>query len=145
MTTPPLPPPPRPVFSAAGVLEYPVIALGGALGAVARNLVAIWLASSEAGLPWETFGVNVGGALAVGLLVGLLRPRTPHPLLRPFLIVGVFGSFTTFSTFGVEFWHLVDAGLARTALAYAALTPVVGISAFVLGHHLGHRWAGTPA
>jgi CrcB protein len=137
--------PPRPVFSAAGALEYPVIALGGALGALARYSLGLGLATSSAWLPWETFGANVAGSLLVGLLVGLLRPRTPHPLLRPFLIVGVFGSFTTFSTFGLEFWQMIDADRAGAALAYAGLTPVLGVGAFMVGHHVGHRLAGTPA
>lgn len=136
---------PRPALSPAGVFEYPVIALGGVIGSLARYGVSLCPAGVPAWLPWQTFGVNIAGALLVGLLVGLLRPYQPHPLLRPFLIVGVFGSFTTFSTFGVEFWQLVRADHAATALAYAIATPALGLAVFVLGHHLGHRLAGTPA
>ncbi|MFK0218452.1 fluoride efflux transporter FluC [Streptomyces vinaceus] len=116
------------------------IAAGGALGASARYGVSlVWPAAGPGAFPWTTLWTNVIGCALIGVLMVLISEggRTaPHPLVRPFVGVGVLGGFTTFSTYAVDFSRLLDAGEAERALAYAGLT-VVGA--------LGAVWAGAAA
>ncbi len=84
-----------------------VIALGGALGSVARYLCADWMQArfpANTLFPWGTLLVNVVGSLVIGALAGWsLDGRAELPLLtRQFLMVGVLGGYTTFSSFSLQ-------------------------------------------
>ena len=84
-----------------------LIAVGGALGSVARYLCVEWVQSrfpAGTGFPWGTLFVNVAGSFVIGLLAGLdLGPRGELSLLaRQFLMVGVLGGYTTFSSFSLQ-------------------------------------------
>lgn len=114
------------------------IAAGGALGAPARYGVARLVPVEREAFPWATYSVNVGGALALGLLMALLLERFPPTrYARPFLGIGFLGSFTTFSTFAVEADMLVRDGRAGTAAAYVLATVLVGSAAAWAGLALG--------
>lgn len=108
------------------------VAVGGALGASARyGLVLLWPAGPQ-GFPWATFWTNTIGCALIGVLMVLIGEggrTSPHPLLRPFVGVGVLGGFTTFSTYAVDFARLLDGGEAELALAYAGLTVVAALGA----------------
>lgn len=80
------------------------IALGGALGAMARHAVKLGFVGHP-GFPWWTLIVNTAGGLAIGLLASLARDW-PEPL-RAGLIVGLLGGFTTFSAFSLETLQLL--------------------------------------
>ncbi|MFK0255262.1 fluoride efflux transporter FluC [Streptomyces sp. NPDC090445] len=112
------------------------VAAGGALGSVARyGMELLWPAGPGA-FPWATFWTNTAGCLLIGVLMALIGEggrTSPHPLLRPFVGVGVLGGFTTFSTYAAGFARLLDEGEAERALAYAGLTVVAA---------LGAVWAG---
>ncbi|MFG2618539.1 CrcB family protein [Streptomyces sp. NPDC048507] len=108
------------------------VAAGGALGASARYGIGLLWPAASGGFPWATFWINVSGCALIGVLMVLIGEggrSAPHPLVRPFAGVGVLGGFTTFSTYAVEFSGLLDAGRARVALAYAALTVVAALGA----------------
>ncbi|MCX5406167.1 CrcB family protein [Streptomyces sp. NBC_00335] len=100
------------------------VAAGGAVGAAARYGVGLLWPAAPGAFPWGTFWINVAGCALIGVLMVLISEggRSAHPLVRPFLGVGVLGGFTTFSTYAVDFARLLDAGEAGTALAYAGLT-----------------------
>lgn len=116
------------------------IALGGALGAMARYAVAEVVGRDPDRFPWATFGTNVTGAFALGaVLVVLLRRYPPHRYLLPFVATGVLGSFTTFSTFAVETNDLLDHGQAGLAVGYVAATVVAGLLAAATGIAVGRR------
>ena len=86
------------------------VAGGGALGAVLRYGVSLGLAGRH-GFPWATLSVNVIGSLLFGLLVVWLNERMPAANeLRAFLLIGVLGAFTTFSTFSWETLVLFEQG-----------------------------------
>lgn len=87
--------------STASVLA--AIALGGGLGALARAGVAELLPHPSDALDVATLVTNVVGSMLLGaLMVLLVEHRRGHPLLRPFVGVGVLGGFTTFSTYAVH-------------------------------------------
>ena len=113
-----------------------VIALGGSIGASLRHAVSLGIRAAQ----WHpVLGAalsNVLGSFLLGLLVGFLESEKVHPLLRPFLTIGVFGSFTTFSALALD--NRILAGESGEALAafHMAASIVSGLLAFVLGDHL---------
>ena len=115
------------------------VALGGAVGAVARY--GIGLASArfaEAGVPVGTWVVNAVGCLLIGLAI----PLVVDDRARLALVVGVLGSFTTFSTYSADTVGLWEAGRPALAAANAAGSVVVVIGCVALGLALG-RALGT--
>lgn len=87
-----------------------------------------------------TFVVNVTGSLLVGILMTLLTERlTPHPNWRLFLIVGVLGGYTTFSSFEYETFQAVRGGAPWIGLANIAGSVVFGYLAVCLGVWIGRR------
>jgi|688.fasta_scaffold315131_2 CrcB protein len=116
-----------------------LVALGGALGAVARAVLSTTIAARWPGpLPMGTIVVNVSGCLVLGLLTGYVASR-PHlaPALRTFGAVGVLGAFTTFSTFENETLALLQAGQLPAALTNVALSLAAGLAAVWAGQAVG--------
>lgn len=100
------------------------IALGGALGALSRFAISVGMGLLwPAGLPWATFAINLLGCLAIGILYGLWLSRPGlSPVLIQGLMVGFLGAFTTFSTFSLDAWRLVENGQSLLALGYVLLS-----------------------
>jgi CrcB protein len=113
-------------------VPYLLAALGGALGALVRAGLGALVHS-----PWTTLGINVTGCLVIGVvLVFLARPAAP-PWVRPFVVTGVLGGYTTYSTFAVDVVVLWSRPLVATAYLLAS---VVGcLAAVVAGRLLGAR------
>jgi CrcB protein len=100
-----------------------VVALGGAIGAIARYSASLLWPAQTGGFPWTTFWVNLVGCAVIGVfMVVITDVWAAHRLVRPFFGTGVLGGFTTFSTYTVDIQRLVDAGHPRTALAYLFAT-----------------------
>ncbi|RLZ04309.1 camphor resistance protein CrcB [Kocuria tytonicola] len=122
-----------------------LVALGGAVGSVARWGVAHVLPTGSFG-HWPTFAVNVLGALLLGLLLEALTrpgPETPRAhTVRLLVGTGALGGVTTYSTFAQELWDGVSSGATGPALGYAGLTLVSGLLAAALGMILGARVRG---
>jgi CrcB protein len=116
-----------------------LVALGGALGAVCRWLIAVALQRKlDTALPAATLLVNVLGCCAAGALIGWLESRaSAGDGMRLFLIVGLLGGFTTFSAFGIETLDMLRAGRSGAAFAYVALSVLIGVGAA----WLGRTWA----
>jgi fluoride exporter len=124
------------------VREILVVGLGGFCGAVGRWVLSGWVQRlAGPSLPLGTWVVNVAGCLALGALMGLADTRLAITAeTRLFLGIGVFGSLTTFSTFGYETVELLRGGQLALALGNVAAHVVVGCAAVVAGHALA-RWA----
>lgn len=108
------------------------VALGGAIGAVARFVVhrtmTMWHGAEAA---WSTLSVNVIGSFCLGLVVAILAGRPG--LAASFWMIGVLGAFTTFSTFAMDAVFLFrDRGIMMAVL-YVALSVGLSLGAFLLG------------
>jgi len=112
-----------------------VIAFGGALGALSRYGLGVWISSKwNQGFPLHTFLINISGAFLLGFLNILFIERlTVDPLWRLGIGVGFLGAFTTFSTFGFEVISLLEGGSLFTAGLYTLLSIVIGFTGVALG------------
>jgi len=115
---------------------YLLVAVGGALGSVARYgggvLVGrVWSSS----FPLATMLINIIGSLAMGLFIGWLARTTPawQADARLFVAVGVFGGFTTFSSFSLDTIAMLERGEIAPALLYVLVSVLVGIAALYYG------------
>lgn len=117
------------------------IAAGGAIGALLRFWVSTGVyALTGRDFPWGTLLVNVLGSLIMGFVfVWLLERSMGGPLLRAFLLVGLLGAFTTFSTFSLETLNLVEAGQHLRALINALASVVLCTVAAALGVMLARQ------
>lgn len=120
------------------------IAIGGAAGALARHFVSQqmmhWLGT---GLPWGTFTVNVVGSFLLGVLAETFALAVDaSAALRGFLIVGLLGSFTTFSTFSLDVALLVQRGRIDLAAFYVAGSVILAIAGLYAGLRLVRTVAG---
>jgi fluoride exporter len=122
------------------------VALGGAIGALARFGLGGWVTTwAYAGFPWGTFFVNLLGSTALGLLHGILPAPPAAPAARAFLVIGLCGGFTTFSTFDFETLSLLQQGRPGTAAAYALGSVAACLSGVVAGMAAGNRLAARDA
>ena len=113
-----------------------VVAAGGALGALLR--LGVDTAAPGSVFPWPTLGINVVGALLLGLLPALaLVRRSPRWSLA--LGPGVLGGFTTVSAWAGQVRGLADAGHTGLAGLYLVVTLAAGLLAAALGQHVAHR------
>jgi CrcB protein len=119
------------------------VAIGGALGALARYGLSLLFGVPAAGaFPAATFAANVAGCLLIGLLGGCAAARPLPGTLREFLGTGVLGGFTTLSAFGVETVRLVGEGHAAMAALYAGASAAAGLGAAAAGHALARSAFG---
>lgn len=125
------------------------VALGGAIGSVLRFLAGGWVAgrmlagNPQTAFPVATLLVNVAGSFLIGIVFAWLDQVVRDPALRDglraFLVVGVLGGFTTFSTFSLETIHLIETGLWDRALLNIIASVVLCIAAAFVGLALV-RW-----
>lgn len=117
-----------------------VVSAGGAIGALARWALETAAPAAAGGFPWTTFAINVSGGLLMGVLVVVVTEvRDAHPLVRPFLGVGVLGGFTTFSSYAVEAQQLLTGRHLATAGSYLAATVLAVLAAVVAAMAITRR------
>lgn len=111
------------------------IALGGAIGAVGRYLVSSQMAHwFGTGFPLGTLTVNVVGSFAMGVIVELSALAwSPSPALKVFIVTGLLGAFTTFSTFSLDVAVLVQRDATMVAALYVILSVILSISGLFAG------------
>jgi CrcB protein len=122
------------------MLTYFWVALGGAIGSVARLWLGVRIALlTGLGFPWGTILVNILGSLVIGFVVTLTGPsgRITVPVeAQAFVMVGLCGGFTTFSAFSLQTFELARDGRLLYAGANIALSVVLCLTAVALGHWL---------
>jgi len=116
-----------------------IIGIGGCIGAVLRYLVAgaVHALLKTVAFPLGTMTVNVVGCLLIGLGGGLMESRQLFsPEWRAFIFVGILGSFTTFSTFGLETFNLAKQGQWLTSFGNVGFSLALGLVAVFTGYVL---------
>ncbi len=118
------------------------IAVGGALGAVARYLISISpLQNYLKPFPVPTFFINITGSFLIGFLLILFTDKlSVNENLRLAIMVGFLGAFTTFSTFELEIWSLIRENQFFTAFFYLFLSVSVGFIGVVFGVWLARKF-----
>src|SRR5213596_3723435 len=122
------------------IRELAAIFAGGAVGALGRAGFIQLMPPRAGHWPWATFIVNIAGAFLLGYFTTRLQERLPlSSYRRPLLGTGFCGGLTTFSTVQVELLGMLDAGRIGLALAYAAVSVVVGFLAVAVATNLVRR------
>ena len=116
-------------------MRYAMLALGGALGSIARYQVSTMIqARVAAGFPWGTFWVNVSGCLVMGIAATLLTERlVANPQWRFLIPIGFIGAYTTFSAFELELFRANTEGAWFIGGAYVVGSVLAGYLALWLG------------
>ncbi|MGE8684828.1 MAG: fluoride efflux transporter CrcB [Acinetobacter sp.] len=113
------------------------VALGGAIGATFRYGTGVLLIKPTGLFPWTTWWINLLGCFLAGVFFALSQK---YPVLqneaRLFLMVGILGGFTTFSSFGLETFQLLRHGQSILAFSYALSSLVLGVIVLGLGYYL---------
>lgn len=126
--------------------RFLLVAMGGAVGSVARYSLS--LAASRvlpgAAWPWATLAVNFVGGLAMGLLAGwlALRSGANQDNIRLFAAVGLLGGFTTFSAFSLETALMIERRDYALAGGYVAASVILSVAALFAGLMIARRAFG---
>jgi CrcB protein len=126
--------------NAGYVYQVALVGLGGFVGSSLRFMLSGWVHNvlPFSGFPYGTLAVNVLGCLAIGVLGGLAELRQVlDPGQRLFLLIGVLGGFTTFSTFAYETLALTHGAEFGKALANIVLQIILSLTAAWLGYAIG--------
>ena len=119
-------------------MAYLWVAIGGALGSMARYGMSGFVATMTGGVfPYGTLVVNVTGAILIGFLATLSGPDSRFFIPasgRIFMMTGVCGGYTTFSTFSLETANMMRDGEWTAALANAGFSVILCLVAIWVGH-----------
>ncbi|WP_134680231.1 fluoride efflux transporter CrcB [Paracoccus ravus] len=112
------------------------VALGGALGSMARYGVTILAGRISPAFPLGTLTVNIVGCFVMGLLAAIIAHRGGQHL-APLALTGMLGGFTTFSAFALDTMVLWERGAALTAAGYVLASVVISLLAVLAGLAIG--------
>ena len=120
-------------------MELVLVGVGGFAGAVARRLLDLWVSDRTGGsFPFGTLVINLTGTFLVGLLFAWAIDRDVLPReIRGPLMIGFLGAYTTFSTWMLESWRLVEDGAWQLAVLNLGASVGLGIIAVVGGLAVG--------
>jgi CrcB protein len=124
-------------------MQYVWVAMGGALGSMARYAMSGWVSRlADGAFPFGTMVVNVTGAILIGFLAALSLPDGRvllTPSVRLFAMTGICGGYTTFSTFSLETFNLMRDGELIQAGANVLFSVVLCLFGVALGYAIGLR------
>jgi CrcB protein len=122
--------------------ELLAVGLGGAIGSVLRHAMNVALLDRAAGsgFPLSTMLVNLTGCLLIGVIVQAHQAEAISATGRLFLVTGLLGGLTTFSTFGHDTLRVAAAHGWRLAVANVAANVLLGLAAVAIGIGLGRGW-----
>jgi CrcB protein len=120
------------------------VAAGGALGSVLRYGFGLALLRGGASSTVATFSVNVTGALALGFLGRYFAPPHGSQVLFLALTVELCGGYTTFSTFTLDMFTLVERGEVARAVVYALASVALSYGALVVGYQVARALRPLP-
>ena len=109
------------------------VAIGGAIGSVARYLIGLIKLNESAIFPFKTLAINVIGSFLIGVIAALtIKKGAMSQNVVLFLKVGICGGFTTFSTFALESTNLFQSGRIGAAIVYILLSTTASIAAIAI-------------
>lgn len=116
------------------MLKLLAIAVGGAAGSILRYAASTFAHRfAEPTFPWGTLAVNLFGCFLIGFLWPLFEKAAATPEARALVFIGILGGFTTFSTFGIETFHLLRDGEYGRAAANMLASNIIGIALVFAG------------
>jgi CrcB protein len=121
------------------------VMLGGAIGTLARYLVSLLALPISKELPWGTILINIGGSFIIGFFGTLTLAHGRFPLsdnVRLFVMVGICGGFTTFSSFSLQTLDLLRSGAIIRAMINILVSVVLCVAAVAAGHFLAAQMNG---
>ncbi|MEO5964473.1 MAG: fluoride efflux transporter CrcB [Candidatus Limnocylindrales bacterium] len=120
-------------------MDIVLVGVGGFLGAIARRVIDLFISERvEGAFPFGTLVINLTGALLLGLLFAWAIERDVLPSeVRGPLMIGFLGAYTTFSTFMLESWRLIEDGAWQLATVNLVGSVVLGLIAVLAGLALG--------
>jgi CrcB protein len=120
---------------------------GGAIGTLARYVVSVLALPVSSQLPWGTIFINVSGSLIIGFFGTLTLAGGRYPVcesLRLFVMIGLCGGYTTFSSFSLQTLDLMRSGGLMRAATNVAASVILCIGAVAVGHLIAaHLNGGT--
>jgi CrcB protein len=121
------------------------VTIGGALGSLARYAISVWALPVSRALPWGTIGINILGSFIIGFFGTLTLAQGRYPVaenIRLFVMIGICGGFTTFSSFSLQTLELIRGGAMMRAGANIVLSVALCVAAVALGHFLAAQVNG---
>jgi len=116
-------------------MNWLAVAIGGALGSLLRyGIAGVWLSPASLDFPWGTTAVNVTGSFALGFLGRYFAPPNATHAWFLFFTVGICGGFTTFSTFALDAFTLVERSATLRALGYITISVLGSYLAVIAGY-----------
>lgn len=120
---------------------------GGAVGTFARYAISLWALPISRGLPWGTILINILGSFIIGFFGTLTLAQGRYPVaenFRLFVMIGICGGFTTFSSFSLQTLDLMRSGAMVRAGTNVVASVVLCVAAVALGHFLAAQFNGHP-
>jgi fluoride exporter len=121
------------------------VIVGGAIGTLARYLISVAAAPYSHNLPWGTIWINILGSFVIGLFGTLTLAQGRYPVsenARLFVMVGLCGGFTTFSSFSLQTFDLMRTGAMGRAAINVVSSVVLCVAAVAAGHLLAAHFNG---
>jgi CrcB protein len=122
-----------------------IIMAGGALGTLARYLISVLAAPISGNLPWGTIIINITGSFIIGLFGTLTLAHGRFPVsenMRLFVMIGLCGGYTTFSSFSLQTLDLIRSGAMTRAGVNIAASVVLCVAAVSAGHLIASYFNG---
>lgn len=122
-----------------------LIMLGGAIGTLGRYGLSLLSLPISRGLPWGTILINVSGSFIIGLFGTLTLAHGRYPVpesTRLFVMIGLCGGYTTFSSFSLQTLELMRSGAMIRASLNVALSVILCVAAVALGHVIASHFNG---
>lgn len=122
-----------------------IVMIGGALGTLARYVISVLAAPISGDLPWGTIIINIAGSFVIGFFGTLTLASGRFPVsenLRLFVMIGLCGGFTTFSSFSLQTLDLMRSGAMTRAAINIVASVVLCVAAVAVGHAVAARING---
>jgi len=118
-------------------MSYVYVALGGIIGACARHFIYSLIGGANLAAHYATFIVNIIGCFLIGLIVEVFAFKGHLPLeWKFFLVTGILGAFTTFSTFAFDASILIQKNEYFKAIFYMSASVILGLCSYFLAVYL---------